>query len=62
VFAMEVLNRFPVEVQKQLGDQLPEGLLDGLRRIVNVRPVLVTPLWIENQINEHAGSPYSKQN
>jgi len=57
VFAMEVLNRFPVEVQKQLGDQLPEGLLDGLRRIVNVRPVLVTPLWIENQINEHAGSP-----
>jgi UDP-2,3-diacylglucosamine pyrophosphatase LpxH len=57
VFAMEVLNRFPVEVQKEIGAQLPDGLLDGLRRIVNVRPVLATPLWIATQIKAHAGSP-----
>jgi len=57
VFAMEVLNRFPVEVQKRLGSQLPDGIVNGLRRIVNVRPVLATSLWIDSQIEEHAGSP-----
>ena len=57
VFAVEVLNRFPVEVQKRFGDQLPGGILEGLRRIVNVRPVLATSLWIESQIEQHAGSP-----
>ncbi len=57
VFAMEILNRFPVEVQKQLGNQLPDGLLESFRRIVNVRPVLATSLWIEKQIKDRAGSP-----
>jgi hypothetical protein len=56
-FAVEVLNRFPVEVQRQLGPDLPPGILESLRRLVNIRPVLATPLWISSQIRRHAGSP-----
>ena len=56
VFTMEVLNRFPVEVQKRYGDQLPAGIVDCLRRLTNIRPVLATPLWISGQIKNYAGS------
>jgi UDP-2,3-diacylglucosamine pyrophosphatase LpxH len=56
VFTMDVCNRFPVEVQKRYGDQLPGGIIDSLRRITNVRPALATPLWISGQIKRHAQS------
>lgn len=56
VFTMDVCNRYPVEVQKRYGDQLPVGIVDSLRRITNVRPALATPLWISGQIKRHAGS------
>jgi UDP-2,3-diacylglucosamine pyrophosphatase LpxH len=56
VFAMEVLNRYPFEVQKRYGDRLPRGIVDGLRRLTNVRPALATPLWISGQIKRHAGT------
>jgi hypothetical protein len=49
-------NRFPVEVYKRYGDELPHGIIDSLRRITNVRPALATPLWISGQIKRHAGS------
>ena len=56
VFTMDVCNRFPVEVQKRYGDQLPKGIIDSLRRITNVRPALATPLWISGQIKRYAQS------
>jgi UDP-2,3-diacylglucosamine pyrophosphatase LpxH len=56
VFAMEVLNRFPVEVQRRFGDELPEPVINSLRRITNVRPALATSLWISGQLKSHAGS------
>ena len=56
IFAMEVLNRFPVEVQRRFGDQLPKPIIDSLRRITNVRPALATSLWISGQLKRHAGS------
>ena len=55
-FTMDVCNRFPVEVQRQYGDQLPIGIVDSLRRITNIRPTLAAPLWISGQIRQHAGS------
>jgi len=54
VFAMEMLNRFPVEVQNRFGNQLPKPLIDGLRRITNVRPALASSLWITGQIKRYA--------
>ena len=56
VFTMQVLNRFPVEVQKRFGDELPAGIVDSLRRLTNIRPVLATPLWISGQIKNYAGN------
>lgn len=56
VFTMDVCNRYPVEVQRRYGDQLPSGVIDSLRRITNVRPALATPLWISGQIRRHAES------
>jgi len=50
VFTIEMMNRFPVEVERQLGDEVPPAMLDGLREMTNVRPVLAAPLWISGQI------------
>ena len=56
VFTMDVCNRYPVEVQRRYGDQLPKGVIDSMRRITNVRPALATPLWISGQIRRYAES------
>jgi hypothetical protein len=61
VFAMEMLNRFPLVVEKQLGSDAPASLMDSLRKLTNVRPVLATPLWISGQIKQHAASSTSLQ-
>lgn len=53
VFAVEMLNRFPVEIRKELGDELPDALVDNLRELTNIRPALAAPLWITSQIREH---------
>lgn len=53
---MEVFNRYPLAVQEHLGDRIPPALVDSLRRLVNIRPVLVAPLWISGQLKRHAGS------
>ncbi len=57
IFTMDVCNRYPVEVQRRYGDQLPVGIIESLRRITNIRPALATPLWISGQIKRHAGNP-----
>jgi UDP-2,3-diacylglucosamine pyrophosphatase LpxH len=56
VFTMDVCNRYPVEVQKRYGNELPIGIIDSLRRITNIRPALAAPLWISGQIKRHAGN------
>jgi len=53
-FAMEMLNRFPVEVKNQFGNELPEALIESLQHITNVRPALASSLWISGQIKSHA--------
>jgi hypothetical protein len=55
-FTMDVCNRFPLEVQKRYGDKLPAGIVDSLRKIANIRPVLAAPLWISGQIRHYAGT------
>jgi hypothetical protein len=43
---IELLNRFPAEVELQLGDELPLECRQGLKEIDNVRPVLIVPMWV----------------
>lgn len=50
---VEVLNRFPLEVEKQMSADLPPGIVDSLRELVNVRPALAVPLWISGQLRQN---------
>ena len=59
-FVVEVLNRFPVEVERRLGKELPPSIVENLRELVNVRPVLATPLWISSQLRQN-NVPAAKQ-
>ena len=54
--SIEVFNRYPLAVQERIGDEIPPALVDSLRRLVNVRPVLAAPLWISGQLKRQAGS------
>lgn len=48
---VEIINRFPQEVRRQMGDELPAYFLDSLYELANVRPSLLVPVWIAGQIN-----------
>ncbi|GAB4427721.1 MAG: hypothetical protein Kow002_16690 [Anaerolineales bacterium] len=54
VLSIEVLNRFPLAVESHFGNKLPKQVIDSLRRINNIRPILATPLWISGQLKRHA--------
>ncbi|MCA9267494.1 MAG: hypothetical protein KDA41_03445 [Planctomycetales bacterium] len=47
VIVVQLVNRFGLELQQQLGDELPEAALIAMGEIDNIRPVLLTPVWIE---------------
>lgn len=51
--SIALLNRFPEEVEKQLGDALPSHFYRGLHEMVNVRPNVAVPLWIGGQIRHY---------
>ncbi len=44
---IELLNQFAQEVAREMGDDLPEAAVLGLRELDNVRPTLLVPVWID---------------
>lgn len=44
---IELLNRFAVQVDAELGQDLPVATLLGLRELDNVRPLILAPVWID---------------
>jgi UDP-2,3-diacylglucosamine pyrophosphatase LpxH len=54
---VELLARFPLEVRRQLGDELSPQLSEGIKGLYSVRPALVTPLWLDHLIDNYAPSP-----
>ncbi len=50
--SVELLNRFPEEVEKSLGAALPSHFYRGLHEVINVRPNVAAPLWIGAQIRQ----------
>lgn len=40
-----------------MGSELPPALIESLRELVNVRPILATPLWIYGQLRQNGISP-----
>lgn len=57
VIVVELVNRFTVEVESQLADDLPAATLLGLREIENVRPLLLVPVWIDGLLERTCGFP-----
>ena len=54
---IELLNRFGVAVEQQLGEDLPASALAGLREIDNIRPLLLIPVWIEGLLERSCPQP-----
>ncbi len=54
---VELLNRFPDQIQKQMGGALPKECTDGLKEIDNVRPLLVVPVWIDGLLRRTCPDP-----
>jgi len=57
VIVIELLNRFAVEVESQLADELPVSTLLGLRELDNVRPLLLMPVWIDGLLERTCSFP-----
>jgi UDP-2,3-diacylglucosamine pyrophosphatase LpxH len=54
---VELLNRFALQVQQELGEDLPDSALAGLREIDNVRPLLLVPVWIDGLLDRTCPMP-----
>ena len=52
VFTVEMLNRFPVEVAREM-PELPDNVIDKFRELSHVRPALATTLWVSSQIKHN---------
>lgn len=57
VIVIELLNRFAVEVEKQLADELPDATVMGLRELDNVRPLLLIPVWVDGLLERTCALP-----
>ena len=50
---IELINRFPEEIEKHLGELLPNHFYRGLHDMINVRPNVAVPLWIGGQLQHY---------
>jgi UDP-2,3-diacylglucosamine pyrophosphatase LpxH len=57
VIVVELLNRFPLEVERQLGQDLPPAFVQGLREMDTVRPWLLAPTWVEHLLRRTCVKP-----
>jgi UDP-2,3-diacylglucosamine pyrophosphatase LpxH len=53
---IELLNRFLLVVTEELGDDLPESTLLGLRELDNIRPLMLVPVWIDGLLERSCPS------
>jgi hypothetical protein len=58
---VEIINRFPDEVELRLKDDLPAGPLEALHELANVRPLLAIPFWISSQFRQYNIRPVAQQ-
>lgn len=61
VIVVQLVNRFAVEVERQLGDELPEAAIAGLREIDNIRPLLLVPVWIDGLLDRTCASSATRK-
>lgn len=54
---VELLGRFPDEVEKALGPELPEETIKSFRELDNVKPYAVIPGWINGLLDRTVTDP-----
>ena len=57
IYSSEVIFRFPLEIERQLGGEIPPILLTAARQLTNVRPLLASPIWLQHQIRGTTTTP-----
>ena len=57
VIVIELANRFAAEVDAGLGSELPATTIMGLREIDNIRPLMLTPVWIDGLLERTCSFP-----
>lgn len=58
---IELLNRFALEVETRLSDELPAATLAGLRELDNVRPLMLIPVWIDGLLERTCSLPAQRK-
>ncbi len=58
---IDLLNRFPMTVEKRLRKDLPAETLNGLKEIDNVRPLTSIPIWIDGLLQRTCPDPEYKR-
>ena len=58
---IELLNRFSLTVANELGSELPEATVLGLRELDNVRPTLLAPVWIDGLLERTSTLPAARK-
>jgi UDP-2,3-diacylglucosamine pyrophosphatase LpxH len=53
-FSTEIINRFPLELEKIMGGILSPEMIKKIRELVNIRPVLATSLWINGLLHQYS--------
>ena len=54
---VELVSRFAVQVQSELGPDLPPATRAGLRELDSIRPLLLVPVWIDGLLERTCPSP-----
>jgi len=49
---IELIGRFVAEINRDLAEDLPTGVIRGLRDIGDVRPLLLVPLWLDGLLDQ----------
>jgi len=49
IFAIEVTNRYFLELEKQMNKELPREVLENIKELTNVRPLSASWLWVSSQ-------------
>jgi hypothetical protein len=52
-FSIEMVSRIPWEINRRLGKEFSPDFIQNLRNIVNVRPTLITPLWVNGLLKQN---------
>ena len=55
--SLDLVGRFVMEVEANLGHELPDAAILGLREVDNFRPLLLIPAWIEGLLERTCPQP-----